>query len=202
MSPRATAALLCLLCVVAAAGRPAGSAPPVRSLAGDLLVATTDMPDPRFARTVIYMVRHDQSGAQGVVVNRPVGDVPLARLLERMRMDPTGASGTVRLYAGGPVQPLNVLVLHTSDYQGPGTVAIRDGISLTIEPDIVRAIALGKGPRRALFTLGYAGWAPGQLEAEIEAGGWVRAAPDESILFGDDYDKKWERALARQKFDL
>jgi putative transcriptional regulator len=117
-------------------------------------------------------------------------------------MDSTGAAGMVRLHTGGPVEPLNVIVLHTSDYAREGTIAIKDGISVTVDPDILRAIADGKGPRRMLFALGYAGWAPGQLEDELEAGAWIRAGADESILFDPDYDKKWERAQARQRIDL
>jgi len=151
---------------------------------------------------VIYMMRHDVHGAQGLVLNRPIGDVAMARLLEQMKMDGTGVTGTVRLYSGGPVEPLNVIVLHTSDYNADGTIPIKDGISVTVAPTILRAIADGKGPRRMLFALGYAGWAPGQLEHEIEAGAWIRAGADEGLLFDPDDDKKWERAQARQRIDL
>jgi putative transcriptional regulator len=201
MTSRALLLVVGILGVLAGSA-PVDSAPPVRSLAGELLVATPEMRDPRFARTVIYMMRHDSHGAQGLVINRPLGEVPLARLLERLHMDSTGAAGMVRLHTGGPVEPLNVIVLHTSDYAREGTIAIKDGISVTVDPDILRAIADGKGPRRMLFALGYAGWAPGQLEDELEAGAWIRAGADESILFDPDYDKKWERAQARQRIDL
>jgi putative transcriptional regulator len=136
------------------------------------------------------------------VVNRPVGEAPLAKLLEQMRMDGTGAKGMIRLHSGGPVEGLRVFVLHTGDYRSEGTIAVKDGISMSVEPDILEAIARGKGPRRRLLVLGYSGWAPGQLEAEIDAGAWVRASADEATLFDDDYDKKWERALARRKIDL
>lgn len=195
------AAALSML-VVAHGVAPVHGAPPIRSLVGELLVATPEMGDPRFVRTVIYMMRHDVHGAQGLVLNRPIGDVAIARLLEQMRMDSTGVTGTVRLYSGGPVEPLNVIVLHTSEYSSEGTIPIKDGISVTVAPAILRAIADGKGPRRVLFALGYAGWAPGQLEREIEAGAWTRAAADESLLFDPDSEKKWERAQARQRIDL
>jgi len=183
-------------------GRPAELRARLRSLTGELLVATADMRDPRFAQTVIYMVRHDATGAQGLVVNRPLGEVPLARLLEQMHMDGVGATEMIRLHGGGPVERLRVFVLHTGDYTADGTIAVKDGIALSVEPDILAAIAGGKGPRRRLFVLGYAGWAPGQLEAEIEAGAWARAGADEAMLFDPDHDKKWERALARRKIDL
>ena len=178
------------------------AAQPIRSLAGELLVATPEMRDPRFARTVIYMAQHGATGAQGLVINRPLGEIALAKLLEQMRMPSAGVTGTIRLHAGGPVETLRVYVLHTSDYSSEGTVALKDGISVTFEPDILQAIAAGKGPRRALFALGYAGWAPGQLEAEIQAGAWIRAAADEGLLFDDDYDQKWDKAQARRKIDL
>jgi len=160
------------------------------------------MPDPRFAHTVIYMIRHDATGAQGIVVNRPLRDIPLAVLLEQLGMEGGGLQTTIRLHVGGPVDTLRILVLHTAGYAGAGTLPVRDGISVTWEPEILRAIAQGKGPRRALFAIGYAGWAPGQLEAEMKTGAWVRAAADEALLFDDNYETKWDRAMARRKIDL
>jgi putative transcriptional regulator len=197
-----TAGAMLVLGALVAASMPAAGAPPMRSLAGDLLVATPEMRDPRFARAVIYMIRHGPEGAQGLVINRPLGDIPLARLLERLRMDSAGATGLVRLHVGGPVEAGNVIVLHTSDYASEGTTAVKNGIAVTAERDVIRAIASGKGPRRSLIVLGHAGWAPGQLEAEIEAGGWIRAGADESFVFDADYTTKWERARARLKIDL
>jgi putative transcriptional regulator len=180
-----------------------GSAQPrVGPLTGELLVATPEMPDPRFARTVIYMVRHDASGAQGVVLNRPLGEIPLAVLMEQLGMDKRGATGSIRLHSGGPVEGRRMLVLHTTEYSAESTMAVKDGIALTWEPEILSAIAQGKGPRRILFALGYAGWGPGQLEAEMKAGGWVRASTDQALVFDEDYETKWDRATARRKIDL
>ena len=174
----------------------------IGNLAGQLLVASPEMGDPRFAQTVIYMVRHDASGAQGLVVNRPLGELPLAVLLEQMGIEKKGTQGTVRLHSGGPVEGLRIFVLHTTDYVGDGTLSIKDGIALTWEPTILGAIAQGKGPRRAMVALGYAGWAPGQLEAEMKAGAWVRASADEALIFDTDHGSKWDRAMARRKIDL
>ncbi len=172
------------------------------SLAGQLLVATPEMQDPRFARTVIYMVRHDASGAQGLVLNRPLREIPLAVLMDQVGMESKGVQGMVRLHVGGPVEVQRVSVLHTAEYMGQGTLLVKDGIALTSDPDILRAIAQGKGPRRALFALGSAGWAPGQLEAEMKTGAWARASADETLVFDEDYDTKWDRAMARRKIDL
>jgi putative transcriptional regulator len=172
------------------------------SLGGDLLVASPEMRDPRFARTVVYLIRHDASGAQGFVVNRPLGDIALGKLLEQMRRDGSTVSGHVRLHGGGPMEGRRMFVLHTGDYTSPGTTAIKNGVSVTSDPEILQSMAQGQGPRRVRIVVGYAGWGPGQLEAELEAGAWIRAAADESLLFDDDYDKKWERAQTRRKLDL
>jgi putative transcriptional regulator len=172
------------------------------SLVGQLLVATADMPDPRFARTVIYMVRHDATGAQGLVVNRPLGDIPLAVLLDRASLESKDVHGAVRLHSGGPLEPRRVFVLHTGEYPGDLSLPVGDGITLTWDPAILLAIARGAGPRRLLFALGYAGWGPGQLEREMKSGAWVKASADEAILFDSADESKWERAIARRKIDL
>jgi putative transcriptional regulator len=199
---RLAVAVIMVALVATTPGRSAEPRAAAANLTGQLLVATSDMPDPRFARTVIYMVRHDADGAQGFVLNRPFGDMPLAVLLEQMRLDKDGVEGTVRLHSGGPVEALHLFVLHTADYSIEGTVSVKDGIALSWEPDIFRAIARGKGPRRALFVLGYAGWGPGQLEAEMKTGAWARAAADEALVFDQGDDSKWDRAMARRKIDL
>ncbi len=171
-------------------------------LTGQLLVATPILPDPRFMRTVIYMVRHDEAGAMGLVLNRPMSEVPLARLLDQLRIESEGVTGNIRLHYGGPVQRERGLVLHTADYRGKSTEPITDGVSLTWEPEIFRAIAAGAGPRRRLLVLGYSGWGAGQLESEMRAGHWVAVPADEELLFDDDYDGKWSRAMARLKINL
>jgi putative transcriptional regulator len=172
-------------------------------LAGQLLVATTELEGPTFARAVIYMVRHDaRTGAMGLIVNRQLGEVPMAVLLKQSGLPNTSAKGSVRLHVGGPVEATRIIVLHTDDYAGPDTVKIADGIAVTDDASILKSIAEGKGPRRARFTLGYAGWAPGQLEAEMEAGYWVAVPSDDAILFDDAYDTKWDRAMARRRISL
>ncbi len=172
------------------------------SLAGQLLVASQDLPDPRFARTVVYMVKHDATGAQGFVVNRPLREMPLADLMEQMGLSGEGVSGQVRLQAGGPVESFGVFALHTGEWSAPGTQAVTGGLSVTARPEILRALADAKGPRRVIFLLGYAGWGPGQLEAEMKEGYWLKAAPDEALVFEGDHETKWDRAKSRQRIDL
>lgn len=172
------------------------------SLAGQLLVAAPEMRDPRFKHTVIYMVRHDRLGAMGLVLNRPVGEVPLAKVLERLGLANPGATGDVRVHYGGPVEPTRGFVLHTADYAGAGTVVVGDGIALTENPAIFGAIGAATGPRKSVFALGYAGWRGGQLEAELERGIWRSVPADEALVFDDDYDRKWQRALDKQIIHL
>jgi putative transcriptional regulator len=203
LNARVTIALLCVVAIAFAGARPGPSGEPRQAdLTGQLLVATPEMPDPRFAHTVIYMIRHDSSGAQGIVVNRPLREIPLAILLEQLGMESKGVQVTLRLHAGGPVDTLRILVLHTAGYASESTLAVKGGIAVTWEPDILRAIAQGKGPRRALFVVGYAGWGPGQLEAEMKTGAWVRASADEALVFDANYETKWDRAMAGRKIDL
>jgi putative transcriptional regulator len=171
-------------------------------LTGQLLVATPILPDPRFMRTVIYMVRHDETGAMGLVLNRPMSEIPLAGLLEQLGIPSEGVTGTVRLHYGGPVDRTRGLLLHTADYVGTSTRLIRDGVALSGQPEVWRAIAAGAGPRRSLLALGYSGWGAGQLESEMRAGHWVAVPADEDLLFDDDYDGKWSRAMARLKINL
>jgi putative transcriptional regulator len=196
------AAAAVLAAAVAAPGFSAEPRNATPSLAGQLLVATEEMPDPRFARTVIYMVRHDATGAQGFVLNRPLREVPLAALLQSVGLDGKNAQGSVRLYTGGPVDALSLFVLHTADYSNDATQLVKDGIALTWNADVLLALSGDKRPRRSLLALGFAGWAPGQLEKELKAGGWVRAAADEALVFDSDYATKWDRAMARRRIDL
>lgn len=133
----------------------------------------------------------------GLVVNRPLGDMPLERLLELFGGAGAGASGSVRVFSGGPVELGRGFVLHTVDWAGPGTRAIGGGFALTAHPAILDALRRGTGPRRSLLAFGYAGWAPGQLEFEIQANGWLHSPADRALLFDDDIDGKYDRALAK-----
>jgi putative transcriptional regulator len=188
--------------LIGSAGAVTGQSSPARSLAGRLLVATPDMRDPRFVESVIYMVRHDASGAMGLVVNRPLQQVALAHLLEQFGIGGAQAQGGILVHWGGPVEAGKAFVLHTSDYRAEGTVVVKERVAFTGNRKILEAMAARAGPRRLLFALGFAGWAPGQLEAELERGGWLTAGADEDLLFDDDYASKWRRATARRLIDL
>jgi putative transcriptional regulator len=148
------------------------------------------------------MVRHDASGALGLIVNRPSEEVPISLLLGRLGLEHEGLRGSMRLHYGGPVEPGRVFVLHTADYQGEGTQVIADGIALTMRAEVLRAIGAGAGPRRALLALSYTGWAPGQLEKEIQRGSWFAVPADAALVFDDDHATKWQRAVARRATEL
>lgn len=176
-----------------------------QSLTGQFLVATDALRDPRFARTVIYMVRHDASGAMGLVVNRPVRALPLAPLLQQFGLDDRGATGSIRAHYGGPVEIGRGFMLHTAEYATEGTERVAGDIALTAQPGVLSVlsdIARGAGPREALFAVGYTGWAPGQLEGEIERGAWITVPADEALLFDEDHTSKWDRATSRRRLTL
>lgn len=189
----------------AAASAPRAVAQAAPGLAGQFLVATDTLRDPRFARTVIYMVRHDATGAMGLVVNRPVRDMPLGPLLRKFGRDDRGVTGTVRAHYGGPVEIGQGFLLHTAEYATEGTERVAGDIAMTPTPGVLTAlgdIARGAGPRKSLFAIGYAGWAPGQLEGEIERGAWITVPADEALLFDEDPARKWDRATARRRITI
>jgi len=189
----------------AAAGAGRTIAQADQSLAGQFLVATDTLRDPRFARTVIYMVRHDATGAMGLVVNRPVRDMPLAPLLRKFGLDERGVTGSVRAHYGGPVEIGQGFILHTAEYATQGTERVAGDIAMTSPPGVLSAlsdIARGAGPRKSLFAVGYAGWAPGQIEGEIEQGTWITVPADEALLFDENSARKWDRAMARRRITI
>ena len=198
-------ALILMVLLTAASPAPAGDAakagPPAPQYgpyySGQLLVAGPTMPDPRFQGAVIYLADHDAEGAFGLIVNRPVGAGPVRDFLIGlgMQLDPAETiTGTVRIHAGGPVEPGAGFVLHTNGYQTETTGMIRGKVAVTASLKAVKDIGLGKGPRRYLILLGYAGWGAGQLEAEMRRGDWQIAPYDETTVFGEDDAAKWARA--------
>ena len=172
------------------------------SLAGQFLVASPDMGDPRFVETVIFMVRHDRSGAMGLAINRPVGEMPAAKLLADLGIERPDAQGVIRIHYGGPVESKTGFILHSTDHVGDRTLVVGGKVALTTEATLLGEIGAGAGPRQSLFVLGYAGWGPNQLEGELEEGVWFTAPADAKLIFDPDHRSKWKRALARRTIDL
>lgn len=172
------------------------------SLAGQLLVASPRMNSPVFSQTVIIVVRHDSQGAIGIIINRPLGERPLASLLKALGDETTAATGTVRVYRGGPVEPDIGLVIHTADYHSPQTIGIDRNIALTSSRTILRDIGSDHGPHKSLIAFGYAGWGPGQLEAERKQGFWFTTPEDPTLVFDANPDTVWDEAMKRRTQDL
>jgi putative transcriptional regulator len=174
-------------------------------LDGQMLIATPSMSDERFMRSVIYICAHSSEGAMGIIVNRPAANINFPELLVKLRVIPaaeltdvTARQDAIKVMKGGPVESERGFVLHSADFFiENSTLPIDDGICLTATLDILKAIAKGSGPANAILALGYAGWAPGQLESEIQENGWLHCTADSELIFGQDVDHKYTRALKK-----
>ncbi|MFN0218752.1 MAG: YqgE/AlgH family protein [Hyphomicrobium sp.] len=175
------------------------------TLEGQFLVAMPRMSDRRFSRSVIYVCAHTREGAMGLIVNQRATHISASDLLERLGVEartaidaaPAGIHA-LPIQIGGPVETGRGFVLHSSDYfMEDSTLAIERGVCLTATIDILKAIASGRGPERALLALGYSGWSPGQLETEIQANGWLNCPADPDIIFDGHFDTKYDRAMAK-----
>src|SRR6202166_3957316 len=174
-------------------------------LDGQMLIAMPAMLDDRFARSLIYVCAHSSEGAMGIVVNHPAPNINFSDLLVKLDVIPAAdairlptRAEVVKVMRGGPVETERGFVLHSADFFiENSTLPIDDGICLTATLDILKAIARGDGPASAILALGYAGWAPGQLETEIQGNGWLHCSADPDLLFGPDVDHKYERALRK-----
>jgi len=179
-------------------------------LDGQMLIAMPSMRDERFARTLIYMCAHSSEGAMGIVVNQPAADISFPDLLVKLDVIPADEriqlprrAGTIKVLKGGPVETQRGFVLHTADFFiENSTLPIDEGICLTATLDILKAIARDEGPTNAVLALGYAGWAPGQLEKEIQHNGWLHCTADSDLVFGTDTGGKYEKAMGKLGIDL
>ncbi|MGH7090272.1 MAG: YqgE/AlgH family protein [Stellaceae bacterium] len=188
-------AVLMLAAALPAPGNGGRSAAEAGSLAGQLLVASPQMGDPRFAETVILVLQQDETGAVGIVINRPAEERPFRDLLADLGLHDPDAKGTVRIFAGGPVEPTVGFVIHSAEYRRPGTMRIDGKVSVTSSPEILRDMADGAGPRKALVAFGYAGWGPGQLEAEIAHQDWFSEPEDPELVFDMERSTLWRQAF-------
>ena len=180
------------------------------ALDGQLLIAMPGMADTRFARSLVYMCAHSaEEGAMGIVVNQPEPDMNMRDLLVQLGIVEEGGSNRlaarvdeIRVHRGGPVESGRGFVLHSADFMlEDASLRVGRNIGLTSTLEILRAIAAGGGPHDAIFALGYAGWAPGQLEMELGSNGWLNAPADDAILFDADIETKYDRALAKLGID-
>lgn len=178
-------------------------------LDGQLLLAMPSMADKRFQRSVIYLCTHSADGAMGLIVNQRATHISFTGLLKQLGIVGEDADETVppellamSVHVGGPVSSERGFVLHSADYFAQdSTLEIDADVCLTATIDILKAMAGGKGPEQAILALGYAGWAPGQLESEIQANGWLHCPADTDLLFGADLELKYDRALSKIGID-
>ncbi len=178
------------------------AAPDGGSLAGQLLIASPDIGDPRFDHAVILMLQHDREGAFGIIVNHPIEDRSLAGLLREMGEQDTGIDGSIRVFAGGPVEPGIGFVVHSADYHRAETLDIDGRVAMTPSREILHDIGHHKGPLKFLVAFGYAGWGPGQLENELAQHGWFTTPEDSQLMFDENRASVWETAMARRARDL
>jgi putative transcriptional regulator len=187
-----------------------GKTPARGYLDGQMLIAMPAMGDERFSRAVIYVCAHSTEGAMGIIINQPAANINFPDLLVQLEVIPAAerielpnTAGAVKILKGGPVETGRGFVLHSADFFiENSTLPIDEGICLTATLDILKAIANGKGPVSAILALGYAGWAPGQLETEIQQNGWLHCAADPELIFGTDTDGKYNKALRKIGIDL
>jgi putative transcriptional regulator len=148
------------------------------------------------------MVKHDDDGAFGLIINKPIAKGSFADLLKGFGMDGKGAKGEAVVHYGGPVNVSQGFILHSDEMLLESSTKVKDGIAMTADAKMVQAMAQDKGPRQALLMLGYAGWGPGQLEMEISANSWFTITSDKMLVFGKDPDKKWRQALDKRQIPL
>lgn len=171
------------------------------SLIGKLLISMPNIEDNRFDRTVIYVCAHNEEGAMGIVLNKPM-PLDFEDLMQQLDIHPILEKANLDILAGGPVETSRGFVLHSTDFLSDSSVEIDENIALTSTVDILRAIAYGKGPAERLMALGYAGWGPGQLDAEMQANGWLHLSASRDIVFSKEKgEATWVNAIAKLGID-
>ncbi|CAN7210104.1 YqgE/AlgH family protein [Phenylobacterium sp. LjRoot219] len=169
---------------------------------GQLLIAMPGISDPRFERALILVCAHDEHHAMGLALNQPVEGLSVPDLLERLDIADEVKAPPDLVLIGGPVERERGFVLHTDDYASAHSIDVGPGLTLTATRDVLEAMAQASGhPRKAILALGYAGWGPAQLENEIKENVWLTCEPDEALIFGGEYERKWTRALAKLGID-
>lgn len=177
-------------------------------LDGHILIAMPNMADEPFARSLVYLCAHSSEGAMGIILNQLAPSPTFEDLLEQLNIVPRsrsegGQAQPIRVHNGGPVESGRGFVLHSSDYfLENATLPISEAVALTTTLEILKAIADGRGPEKAMLALGYAGWAPGQLEQEIQDNGWLICTADNGLLFDAQLETKYDRAMRKLGIDL
>ena len=176
------------------------------NLTNQFLIAMPGMGDDTFAGAVVYLCEHTENGALGLVINKPI-DIKLSTLFQKVELSlDSAALGEQPVFYGGPVQTERGFVLHErlGDAESPyssSTLSVPGGLEMTTSKDVLEALSAGAGPRRLLVTLGYSGWAAGQLEDELGRNGWLTVDATPEIIFDTPVEQRYDRAVALLGFD-
>ena len=169
---------------------------------GQVLLAMPAMTDPRFERSVIYICAHNEGGAMGIVINKTLNSIDFRDLLKELDIPTDPTTRNITVHFGGPVENQRGFVLHSLDYEHAELLVVKGQVGLSGTLDILRDLAQGSGPKHSILALGYAGWGPGQLEAEFQENAWLSVPANETLLFDVPNDDKWERAFNSIGVDL
>jgi putative transcriptional regulator len=171
-------------------------------LVGQFLIAMPRLSSKPFARSLVYLCAHNADGAMGLIINQHAGRMTYGELLKQLEIPADPPVLERKVIFGGPVEPRRGFLLHSTDHTEESSLLVTEETALTSTVDILRAVAKGEGPRYSLLALGYAGWAPGQLDEEIQQNAWLSVDADEALLFDADLDTKWHRAIAKLGVDV
>ena len=172
------------------------------SLAGHLLVATPQIQESCFARSVIYMCAHNDEGAMGVIINTTIDSIGIVDVFNQLDISGELRPQAFPVHFGGPVEANRGFVLHSTDYSSGESLIEANGIAVTASISILQNIGKGMGPQQGMLILGYAGWSPGQLESEIESGSWMVVPASPKLVFTADNDLKWNLAMGTLGIDI
>lgn len=175
---------------------------PTANLTNHFLIAMPNLADPNFFHTVTYLCEHNEEGAMGLVINRPM-DLQFHELLEHLELETADPElAQLPIYQGGPVQTERGFVLHSNEGEWDASIQVTDQLVMTMSQDIIEAIALAEGPTQYLIALGYAGWGEGQLEEELANNAWLNGPADASIIFDQPAEQRWSAAAAHLGVEL
>jgi putative transcriptional regulator len=166
-------------------------------LVGKILVAMPYLMDSRFTQSVVYICGHDQNGAMGIMINKPLIELTFLDLLRQVSIIPGPECPQIQIYHGGPIDISRGFVMHSHDYHTDTTVVVDSQIGVTSTLDILRAIARNNGPKKSMVCLGYAGWTSGQIEQEINDNDWIIMEPTMELIFETPSENKWRAALSK-----
>ena len=157
------------------------------------------MADTRFSQSVIYICSHTKNGSMGLTINKPTSMLKFQQILEKLNIKIKNPNqiNEIPVFLGGPVDCSRGFVLHSGEYILENSSRVNSNFAVTANSDILMDIAQGGGPQQSLFAIGYAGWAAGQIEYELQANSWIIVKADKEIVFGKDHEKKWNKALSK-----